>query len=65
MLFIPAGGIIIGVVSDCLNARAMSCVVMLLLAVPSVSFFNLCQFGISNVNEEYLSGSAISLMSTQ
>ena len=44
----------IGVVSDCLSARAMSCVVMLILAVPSVSFF--CQFAISNVNDEYLSG---------
>ena len=27
-------------------------------------FFNLCQFGISNVTDEYLSGSVISLLST-
>ena len=30
------GGIIAGVVSDLLNARAVTCVAMLLLAVPSV-----------------------------
>ena len=64
MTCIPAGGIMIGVVSDCLNARAMSCVVMLFLAVPSVSFLNFCQFAISNVNDEYLSGSVISVLST-
>ena len=61
---IPAGGIIIGIVSDCLNARAMSCVVMLLLAVPSVSVnFILCecQFHMltSTVRVHFLSSSVI------
>ena len=36
-MYISIGGIIIGVVSDCVSSRAMSCMMMLLLAVPSVS----------------------------
>lgn len=32
------GGIVTGVLSDVLNARAVSCVLSLILAVPSVSF---------------------------
>ena len=34
-----AGGIATGLLSDVLNARALSCVVSLILAVPSVSLF--------------------------
>ena len=31
------GGILTGVLSDVLNARALSCIISLVLAVPSVS----------------------------
>ncbi len=37
LLYLCAGGILAGVISDRLNARAITCVTMLLLAVPSVS----------------------------
>ena len=33
----PAGGIAAGLVSDLLQARAITCVTMLILAIPSVS----------------------------
>ena len=36
-VYLYVGGIVIGVVSDCVSSRAMSCMMMLLLAVPSVS----------------------------
>ena len=36
-VYLHVGGIVIGVVSDCVSSRAMSCMMMLLLAVPSVS----------------------------
>ena len=36
-MYICIGGITIGVVSDCVSSRAMACMMMLLLAVPSVS----------------------------
>jgi len=39
MFLLTSGGITAGLISDVLDARAVTCVIMLLLAVPSVSLF--------------------------
>ncbi len=58
MLLISAGGIITGAMSDFLNARAISSVIMMYLAVPTVSLTSV--HSITNVmlckhtNQEYI-----------
>ena len=55
-VYLHVGGIVIGVVSDCVSSRAMSCMMMLLLAVPSVSEpLHLVSISISGISGEHVS----------
>ena len=44
IMYIPVGGIITGGLSDLIGARAISCVIMMYLAVPTVSIISLLLF---------------------
>ena len=39
--FFPPGGILTGALSDLVGARAVSCVIMMYFAVPTVSYWDL------------------------